>query len=109
MQLHDVAIQFSSNSLSFGSSYYATHCSPATPEAVIAEGISIPLPGRLIPRIPMAMISAVAMKLLSRKKGAQIHSPTLYEINKTIEAKTTKDKWKNQIPLEYHEFSDLFD
>lgn len=109
MQLYYVAIQFTSTSLSFGSSYCAAHCTPASPNAVVAEGISIPLPERpTTPKIPVALISAIAMKLWSKQKGVRVHALTLGEINKAIVAKTTKDPWKNQSPLEYHEFFNLF-
>lgn len=107
MQLHDVAIRFASNVLTFGSPYCLSNCNvkPAVP--VAAEGISIPLPER--PTANIAMISAIAMKMLSRKKGLEIHALSLFEINKAIEAKTTKDEWKNQIPVEYPDFLDRFD
>lgn len=54
-------------------------------------------------------ISAVAMKPLSRKKGAPVPALTLYEIKQNIEAKTTKKQWREQISLGYHDFQDLFD
>lgn len=109
MQLQDVAIRFSYNSLTFGSSYCAAHYTQARPRAVVAEGISIPLPDRPTPRNPVAMISAFDKILLVRKLGVQIHALTLDGINQAIEAKTTDDEWNKQIPLEYHEFLDLFD
>lgn len=42
--------------------------------------------------ISVVMISAIAMKLLSKEKGMQVHALTLYEINRAREAKTTKDE-----------------
>lgn len=34
---------------------------------------------------------------------------SLYEINKAIKGKTTKEQWKTQIPTNYHKFLDLFE
>lgn len=75
---------------------------------MVAEGISIPLRERQAgQKINVAMISAVAMKLLS--KTAQPIAIMLYEINRAIKAETTKADWKKTIPAEYHDLLDLFD
>lgn len=55
------------------------------------------------------MISAVAMKCLLRKAGTKLIALSLFEINRAIKVKTSKEKWKIQIPPEYHEFQDRFD
>lgn len=108
MQLHDVAILFSSNSLTFGSQYCQTHCSPHPATAVVAEGISIPLSERLAGLINnIAMISTVVMKLLVRKAKPILLS--LYKINQVIKAETMNAEWRKQIPTEYHDFLHLFD
>lgn len=109
MQLPHGAIQFLYNLTLYDSSSYTAHWAMAILKVGESEGISIPLPVRPTPSLPVTMISAVTMKLLSRKKGVQVDSFTLYEIHQVVEASTTADQWKKQIPLEYHELLDLFE
>lgn len=74
---------------------------------VIAKGIFNSLPERTTSNI--AMISTIVVKMRSRKKGLETIALFFYNINKAIEAKTTKNQWKSQIPAEKHDFVDLFD
>lgn len=107
MQLDDLAIRFASNSLTFGSHYCLSPCKVRTATPITAKCISIPLPK--CPTAYIAMNSTIAMRMLSRKKCPDIHTLSLYWINKGIGVKNSKIQWKSQIPTEYHDFLDLFD
>lgn len=96
MQLHEVAIRFASNSLTFASKHCQSHAALHPATSLVGEGISIPLPQRPVgPKINIALINAVAMKLLS--KTAKPLALTLYEINQGIKAEATTQIGKRQL------------
>lgn len=85
---------------------FPLHRTAATP--AVAKGISIDLPEQPAgSKIKVAMISAVAIKLPTKRRNVQLMALSLYEINEAIEGMTTMDQWKTQIPTDYHEFLDL--
>lgn len=111
MKLPDVAVRFASNSITFVSDYCLSHCTPHPFPLIVTRRITFPFPERPTKgrKINVTMISAVAMKLLSRKAGTQPIALFLYEINQAIKVKTSKEEWRKQIPHKYNEFLDLFD
>lgn len=57
----------------------------------------------------MQLIGSATFTRLAKRKDVQIYALSLYEINIALDAKTTKEQWKERIPKEYHVFIDMFD
>lgn len=109
MQLHDVAIRFTSNSLIFGLPYCLSYYTSYTVIVVVVEGISISIPEHPLGlKVNITIISAVAMKLLSRKAGTGPIAQVLFQIKQAIKAKTSKEDWRKQIPTKYNDFLELY-
>lgn len=92
LKLRDVAIRCKSNSLTFGYEHCSKPCRRFPGTAVVGAGITIPLPeSPAEPIINLAMISAVTMRRLFKKKVVQLYVRTLFDITQAIEAKTSLD------------------
>lgn len=99
MELHNVAIRSASNSPTFGSPYGLSRRISHPVAQVAEEGIPIPMLERpLGTKIHVTMIRALAMKLQSRLAGTSPVTLFLYAINQAIQAKTTEEYCKKQIP-----------
>lgn len=101
LQKHDASPKLSSNSLKFNSPQCAKNCT--------SSHIPIAVNGITLEKLNIQLIGSAAFTRLAKRKDVQIFAQPLYEINKALDAKTTKEQWKEQIPKEYHEFIDMFD
>lgn len=101
LQHHDVTINFASNSVNFKSPHCATKCN--------SSHIPTSTKGLSPEKLRIHLIGSAAFTRLARRKDSQTFALTLYEINKALDNSTTKEQWKERIPIEYHEFLDMFD
>jgi len=121
LRLHDVAVRFASNTVTFGSQYCITHCqsTPVTvqgvteepPEPVYEEkrfwtaDIRKPRPFRG----NIVMLNGASFFRTVKQGKLTIFKASLYDINKAIEAKDLKEEpLERVIPKQYHEFLLLF-
>lgn len=106
LRLHDVAINWASNSLTFDSDYCLKRCSPdvvtiqesSIPVPEVPSGTPTPLPTTVstcapppVPLVPIAGISAISLNTLLHSKRKPVESVTaitLYEINQALENAT---------------------
>ena len=121
LQLHDVAVQFASNTVTFGSQYCTTHChvAPITVQGVTEEppepfyspaaifDLQIrpgwPFRGNIV------MLNGLSFFRTVRKGNLTVFKASLYDINKAIEAKDLKEQpLEENGPVQYHEFLPLF-
>lgn len=80
-EAHNAFISFAQNTLTFDYAYYHYHCSPTRSTPAIATGISSLLPDRPTPpKVDIAQISLLAIKLVSRKNRLDIRALSLHEI-----------------------------
>jgi len=122
LRLHDVAVRFASNTVTFGSQYCTTHChdTPVTIQGVTEEP---PEPvykteeGKFEPRIRpqrlfrgnIVMLNGSSFFRTVKMGMLTIFKASLYDINKAIEAKDLKERPLEEIvPEQYHEFLPLF-
>jgi len=122
LRLHDVAVQFASNTVTFGSQYCTTHChdTPVTiqgvteepPEPVYRKEEEIFEP-QIRPQSHfqgnIIMLNGSSFFRTVKKGKLTIFKASLYDINKAIEAKDLKERPLEEIvPKLYHEFLPLF-
>jgi hypothetical protein len=114
LQLHDVAIRFSSRTLTFGSQYCLAHCNPVPttvsalseePPEVFREPITA-APAKL----HIASLKASSFCRLAKKKHLAVYSISLYEINRALEKKYAEDDndLRKIVPAEFHGYLPLF-
>ena len=122
LRLHDVAVRFASNMVTFGSQYCTIHCQ-VTPVTVQGVSEEPPEPVYEEKKLCMADIRRVrpfqgnivmlhgASFFRTVKQGRLIiFKSSLYDINMAIEAKDLREKpLEKVIPKQYHEFLPLFD
>jgi hypothetical protein len=121
LRLHDVAVRFASNTVTFGSEYCIKNCqrkpitiqgvSEEPPELVYEEKklwtANIKKPRPFKNNIVMLNGSSFFRTVWQGK--LKIFKASLYDINKAIEAKDLKEKLLEEvIPRQYHEFLPLF-
>jgi hypothetical protein len=121
LRLRDVAVRFASNTVMFGSQYCVDHCqdAPVTvqgvteepPEPVYEEkklwtaDIRKPRPFRG----NIVMLNGSSFFRTVKRGKPAVFKPSLYDINKAIEAKDLKEiPLEEVIPKRYHEFLPLF-
>jgi hypothetical protein len=121
LRLHDVAVRFASNTVTFGSQYCVNHCHEALvtvqgvteepPEPVYEEKIlwtaDIRKPRPF--RNNIVMLNGASFFRTVKRGKLAIFKASLYDINKAIEAKDLKERpLEEVIPKQYHEFLPLF-
>jgi hypothetical protein len=121
LRLHDVAVRFASNTVTFSSQYCVNHCqsTPVTVQGVTEEppepiyeekklwtaDIRKPKPFRG----NIVMLNGASFFRTVIQGKFTIFKDSLYDINKAIEAKDIKEKpLEEVIPKQYHEFLPLF-
>jgi hypothetical protein len=121
LRLHDVAVRFASNTVTFGSQYCVNHChdTPVTVQGVTEEppepiyeekklwtaDIWKPRPFRG----NIVMLNGASFFRMVTQGRLTIFKASLYDINKAIEAQDFKEKPLQEIiPNLYHEFLPLF-
>jgi len=122
LRLHDVAVWFSSNTITFGSQYCMTyrHDAPITvqgvmeesPEPVYLQGKGI-FEQHLSPqrqsRGNIVLLNGYSFFQTVRMGKLKVFRVSLYDINQAIDAKDLKERPLEEIVLEqYHEFLPLF-
>jgi hypothetical protein len=121
LRLHDVAVRFASNTVTFGSQYCITNChdTPLTIEGVTVEppepvyqvkAIFEPKIRPLRPfRGDIVMLNRALFFWTVKKGRLTVFKASLYDINKAIEAKDLKERPLEEIvSKQYHEFLPLF-
>jgi RNase H-like domain found in reverse transcriptase/Reverse transcriptase (RNA-dependent DNA polymerase)/Integrase zinc binding domain/Integrase core domain/Chromo (CHRromatin Organisation MOdifier) domain len=108
LERHDVGLRFSSRTVSFGSQYCLSHCSPGV---VSVQAISSALPERPVPSI--ALVGASSYTRLARqaiRKGLQLFSLNLHEVNAALSDKEAdmREEARRIVPPQYHEFLPMF-
>jgi hypothetical protein len=121
LRLHDVAVRFALNTVTFGSQYCVNHCqnAPVTVQGVAEEpaepiyeekklwtaDIRKPRPFRR----NIVMLNGASFFRTDKQGRLTIFKASIYDINKAIEAKDLKEKpLEEVIPEQYHEFLPLF-
>jgi hypothetical protein len=121
LRLHDVAVRFASNTVTFGTQYCITHWQD-TP--VTVQGVSEEPPGPVYGeekswtvdirkpkpfRGSIVMLNGASFFRTVKCGKLTIFKGSLYDINKAIEVKELKEKLVEEvIPKQYHEFLLLF-
>jgi len=122
LRLHDVAVRFASNTVTFVSQYCTTYCHdvPIRVQGVSAEPRDPVYPkDRAIfePQIRpqrsfrgnIVMLNGSSFPRTVQKGKLKIFKASLYDMNKAIEAKELKERSLEEIvPEQYHEFLSLF-
>ena len=99
MQYHDVAIRFSSNTVTFDSPRCKKECLPSPTPSTI-KGTPPP---------SVSSIGAAAFLRASNQKGSTTAALSLYEIKSALGESKKKPNWKEKVPHEYHQFFQMFD
>jgi len=111
LELHDVAIRFSSRTLTFGSQYCIAHCNI---QPTVAHALSVDPPEPILTTeslspIHIAAVGATSFRRTAYRKRLAVFSLSLYEINKALNPTSVeKEVLTKLIPEEYHEFLPLF-
>jgi hypothetical protein len=121
LRLHDVAVRFASNTVTFGSQYCTTHCHDIP---VMVQGITEEPPEpvsqvkdifepQIRPQTPcrggIIMLNGLSFFRTLKKGRLAIFKTLFYDINKAIEAEDLKKcPLEKIIPKQYHEFLPLF-
>jgi hypothetical protein len=121
LRLHDVAVRFASNTVTFCSQYCITHCHDAPgmiqgvteepPEPVYqVQEIFEPKIQPLRPfRGDVVMLNGSSFFQTVKIGRLMVFKASLYDINKAIEAKNLKEcPLEEIVPERYHEFHPLF-
>ena len=112
LNLHDVAIRFSSRTLTFGSQYCTAHCN-RSPTTVTALSEEPPEPHYSIStskeKLHIACLSSQSFDSLVNQQGLSITPLSLYEINKALEKPPKDLDTAVIVPLEYHSYLPLFE
>jgi hypothetical protein len=121
LKLHDVAVRFASNTVTFGSQYCTTYChsTPVTVQGVTEEPpapiyqVKDVFEPQLRPqrsfRGNIVMLNGSSFFRTVKKGRLTIFKASLYDINKAIEAKDLKERpLEEVIPEQCHEFLPLF-
>jgi transposase InsO family protein len=99
MQYHDVAIRFSSNTVTFDSPRCKKSCLPS-PAPAVTTGLTPP---------SIHIIGAAAFLRNSKKPGTTTAALSLYEIKNALGETKNENNWKEKVPQEFHEFFQMFD
>jgi hypothetical protein len=121
LRLHDVAVRFASNTITFGLQYCITHCHDAS---VTVQGVKEEPPEpvyqakdmfepRIRPPRPfqgnIAMLNGASFFCTVKNRRLTVFKASLYDINSAIVAKDLKERSLQEIvPEQYHEFLSLF-
>jgi hypothetical protein len=121
LQVHDVAVRFASNTVTFGAQYCITHCHDAS---VTVQGATEEPPEPIYqvkdifePKIrpprpfqgDIVMLNGSSFFRIVKKWTLTIFKASLYDINKAIDVKDLKERPPEEIvPEQYHEFLPLF-
>jgi len=121
LRLHDVAVRFTSNTVTFGSQYCVDHCQEGP---VTVQGVTEEPPEPIYPekklwtadirgqrpfRGNIVMLNGASFFRTVKRGKLTIFKASLYDINKAIEVKDLKEKpLEEVIPKQYHEFLPLF-
>ena len=121
LRLHDVAVYFASNTVTFGSQYCPTHCNnaPVTVQEVTEEprepaySVKDVFEPTIRPQRPfwgnIVMLNGSSFFRTPKNGKLMIFKASLHDINKAIEAKDMKERPLEEIvPEQYHEFLPLF-
>jgi hypothetical protein len=119
--LHDVAVRFASNTITFGSQYCISHCHDIS---VTVQGVTEEPPElvyqvkevftrQIRPPRPfqgnIVMLNGASFFWTVNKGKLTVFKASLYDINKVIEEKDLKERPLEEIiPKQYHEFLLLF-
>jgi len=120
LRLHDVAVRFASNTVTFGSQYCITHCHDTS---VTVQGVTEEPPEpvyqvkdifeqKIRPLRPfrgdIVMLNGASFFRTVKKRKLTVFKASLYDIKKAIEAKDLKERSLEEIvPEQYHEFLPL--
>jgi hypothetical protein len=121
LRLHDVAVNFASNTITFRSQYCVTHChdtsltvqgvtdEPPEPVYQVKEIFKPQIrPPRLF-RGNIVILNGAAFFRMVKKEKLQVFKASLYDINKAIEAQDLKERPLEEfVPEQYNEFLPLF-
>ena len=120
-RLHDVAVRFASNMVTFGSQYCTPHChdAPVTVQEVTEEPPEpVYAPGGIFepqirPQRPfqghIVMLYGSSFFQTVKRGKLKVFKESLYDIHKAIEANDLKEQPLEEIvPEQYHEFLPLF-
>jgi len=122
LQLHDFAVPFASNTVTFGSQFCMIHChdapvtvqgvteEPPEPVHLQKEGVSKP---QIHPQLPfrgsIVMLNGYSLFWTVKNGKIKVFKASRYNINKAIEAKDLKERPVEEVvPKQYHEFLPLF-
>jgi len=121
LRLHDVAVRFAFNTVTFGSQYCITQChdTSVTVQGVTEEPLEPVYQVKDIfePKIRpprpfqgnIVMLNGASFCRTVKKGRLTVFKASLYDINKAIEAKDLKERpLKQVVPKQYHEFLPLF-
>jgi len=121
LRLHNIAVRFASNTVTFGSQYCITHCHDASetvqgvteepPEPIYqVKDIFEPKIRPLRPfRGDIVMVNGASFFRIVKKGKLMLFKASLHDINKAIETKDLKQRpLEEVIPEQYHEFLPLF-
>ena len=111
LELHNVAIRFSSRTLTFGSQYCIAHCNiqPTVAHALSVDPSEPILTTESLSPIHIAAVGATSFHRTAYRKRLAVFSLSLYEINKALDPTSVeKEVLTKLIPEEYHEFLPLF-
>jgi len=119
--LHHVAVWFASNAVIFRSQYCTTPCHDAP---VMVQGVTekppqpVHSPGgifepEIYPERPfrgnIILLNGSSIFMTVQKRKLKLFTASVYDINKTIEAKDVKERPLEEIvPRQYHEFLPVF-
>jgi hypothetical protein len=99
MMYHDIAILFSSNTVTFDFPHCTKECL-ATAKPCVTPGKT---PG------PIHRIRAVAFLRKSNKPGATRAALSQYEIKNALEENRSREDWRTREPVVYYRFFKIFD
>jgi hypothetical protein len=108
LKQHDITIRFASNLVTFGSQYCLAHCND---RAVTVHGTTEDPPEPLAINAALLSIAMIGPMLLTHQAKCnrlQIHTISLYEINKALDQNKEANNISDIIPPEYHKFLPLF-
>jgi hypothetical protein len=104
LKLHDVAICFASNLVTFGSQYCLAHCND---RAVTVRGISEDPPDTPTNPIRIAMVGPATLHRQAKRQRLQVYAISLYEISQALEEQPKKPAISESVPSEYHQYLPL--
>jgi len=121
LRLHDVAVRFASNNVTFESQYCITHCHDASvtvqgvmeepPEPVyqVKEIFEPPIRPPRPFQGNIVMLKGASFFRTVKKGKLTIFRASIYDINKAIEVKDLRERpLEEVVPKQYHKFLPLF-